>query len=315
MIEKQFLQNFRKFATDVAKLSKTSAYCYVTYLHNACKLYGVENHLQSIAQSNNTSEQIALAEEICNTLDLATDSPACMLSTKDLNNSKVAAHMLLAFISGHKWTKSKGLTVTFTQIFSKKSLASIFRSRLRTQDRIYSFGAFPTNLLCKIATKHKVRNYWDTLIEKTKFVFNSKGDSICFEDIECVMLGSDNHAYFKKNDKIYTIFTKNTKTGCFVETKTNNVMNLSLDHDVPIENVLKQMLACNALPQMDKLGKDIVSFKLQYTATHPGAKNAMIIGEYEKFYDAKRLMLDEVALMQEFLNFLQALDLTVMDRA
>ena len=75
----------------------------------------------------------------------------CILTEKELRDGQSSAHVLLAFVSGQTWTKHKGIQITFVQVFSNKALTARFKGRLRTQDRIYSFGAFPIDLICKIA--------------------------------------------------------------------------------------------------------------------------------------------------------------------
>ena len=314
MTESEFLISFRSFAVSSAGIGKSSAYCYVTYLHNACKLPGMVNHLTLIADAT-PQMQVKYAEELCDAVDSGYDDPCCILTEKDLNNSHTAVHLLLAQVSGLKWVKHKGVSVTFTHIFNKKSIAKTFKGRLRTQDRIYAFGAFPTNLISKLATRFKVRDLWDNLIAETKIVYDKVGNTVRFDEIDRIMFGDDGLVYFEKGGKNYTLFTKINKTGDFVELKTKKFKDLSLDHDIPVENALKKAVASGSLTEMKKLGDEIVVFKKGYKPLNPKAKDAEIIGEYEKTCNLVRLGIDERRLLNEMQNFLKTLSLTVMDRA
>lgn len=315
MTEKDFLRSYRGFLMDVVHISKGSAYCYVTYLRNACKLPGMENHLALITEAKATSLQVKYAEELCDAIDEAYNDPLCIIKRKDLDNSHTAAHVLLAYVSGLHWVKHKGVSVVFTQIFSARSVAATFRGRLRTQDRIYDYGAFPTNLISKLATKHKVRGFWDKMIAETKIIYDKSGKHCYFYEIEQILFGNDGHAYFKKGGKIHTIYTLITKTGLYRELNTAKLRDLSLDHDYPVESALKDMLLKKPMPELQKLGDDILRFKQTYLLTHPRAKNPEIISEYEKIYCPSRLSIDEPALLKEVQDFIGTLSLTIMDQA
>ena len=314
MSEKEFLKAYRKFAIDNAHISERSSYSYVTYLRNACKLPKMNNHLMLIANSGDSVLQTKYAEELCDAIDLAYDDFNCLIDPKELNNSHSAAHMLLAYVSGQQWEKYKGIKIIFTHIFSKKSLTTTFRSRLRTQDRIYDYGAFPTNLISKLATKYKVKGFWDEMIAKIKFVYDKNGRSVYFEGIERVMLGSDGGAYFEKNKKIYTIFSKNVKTGAYEKIAASKLKQLSLDHDNPLECALKDAFKSHPMAEFKKISQDILRFSKLYKQNHDKARNTEIIGEYEKTYDPVRLRVNEQALIKEAQAFIKTLSLTIMDR-
>ena len=316
MPAKEFKQSYKHFLLNVTGHSKHTSNQYVSYINKACGLPGMHDLWNRLACCGDATKKTQYVEALCDVIASAFDDPHCTLTEKELYNSQSAAHVLLAFVSGQAWNKHKGMQITFVQVFSNKALMARFKGRLRTQDRIYAFGAFPIDLICKIATKQKVRTLWDNLIAQTKFVFDSSGNATCFADISRVMLGSDHRAYFEKNGQIYTTFTKVARSGIYTEIHTKDIGNLSLDHDVPVEHALKACLSANQMPEFKKLSDDIVyRFKPLYKATHPAAKNQEIVGTYAKTeYDPSRLNIDENILLEEVQHFIDTLSLTIMDK-
>lgn len=316
MTTNEFKQSYKHFLINVTKHSKHSANKYISYINKVCKLPGMQDLWDRLAYCDDAAKKTQYAEELCDAIIAAFDDPHCILTEKELRDGQSSAHVLLAFVSGQTWTKHKGIQITFVQVFSNKALTARFKGRLRTQDRIYSFGAFPIDLICKIATKHKVRTLWDDLIAQTKFVFDAHGNTVSFADISRVMLGSDHRAYFEKNGQIYTTFTKIVQQGTYNEIITNDIGSLSLDHDIPVERALRACLVANQMPEFKKLSDDIVyRFMPLYKGSHPKAKNQEIVGEYAKNeYDPVRLKIDEKVLLAEVQRFINALSLTIMDK-
>jgi hypothetical protein len=316
MTAKEFKQSYKHFLATVTEHSKHSSDKYVSYINKVSLLPGMHDLWERLACCDNATQKTQYVEELCDAIAVAFDDPYCTLTEKDLRDGQSAAHVLLAFVSGQQWVKYKGMQITFVQVFGNKSLVARFKGRLRTQDRIYAFGAFPIDLICKIATKHKVRTLWDNLIAKTKFVFDVKGNAVCFADISRVMLGSDHRAYFETDGQIYTTFTKIARLGTYSEIITNNIGNLSLDHDVPVERALRACLSTNQMPEFKKLSDDIVyRFMPLYKTSHPEAKNQEIVGAYAKTeYDPVRMNIDENRLLKEVQRFIDTLSLTIMDK-
>lgn len=303
-----FKKAYKTFATTQAHLTKYSADQYASYLNKACQLPGMQQQWERIATESNQAKQIQYAEEWCDAIAAAYDDLLCPLTVKQLNNSQSAAHLLLAFVSNVSWIKGKGMSVQFTQIISKKAAVTTFKGRLRTQDRIYDYGAFAADLLAKMATRHKFPLY-NTLIDETKFVYDEKGNFFYLKDIDRIMLANDNHAYFEKDGAIYPIFTETIGTGTYHKIATNNMRGLSLDHDYPLKSALRTHL--QSLPEYKKLSDDILLFKNECKALYPKAQASKIMEEYDKQY-ASRIHVDELQVLREIKGFLDVLHLTIM---
>ncbi len=316
MTTKEFKQAYKHFLINVTKHSKHTADKYVSYINKACTLPGMHNLWDRIAFCDDMAKKILCVEELCDAIASAFDDPACTIKEKDLRDSQSSAHVLLAFVSNRIWTKHKGVQVSFVQIFSHKALISKFKQRLRTQDRLYAFGAFPIDLICKIATKHKLRTLWDELIAQTKFVYDAKGNVFPFKDISCVLIGDDHRAYFERDGQIHTTFTKIAGSTTFDEIRTMDIRDLSLDHDIPVEKALRATLESGAMSEFQKLSNDIIHrFVPIYKAFHSRAKVQDIISAYgQAEYDPVRLNIDEPAMLQEVQDFLGTLSLTIMDQ-
>lgn len=308
MSEQDFKRSYKSFAITQAHLTKYSADQYVSYLNKVCQLPGMHKQLERIAAESAQTKQIQYVEELCDAIATAYDDPHCPLTIKELSNGQSAAHLLLAFVSKVSWVKHKGLSLTFTQIFSKKAVVTTFKGRLRTQDRIYPFGAFAADLLAKMATRHKFPLY-NTLIDETKFIYDDKGNFFYLKDIDRVMLANDSHAYFEKDGEIYPIFTEVPGTGIYHKITAVKMRHLSLDHDYPLKDALSAYLP--SLPEYKKLSDDILLFAKEYKILHPRAKAPKIMEEYDKQYTS-RIHIDELQTLREVKNFLDALHLTIM---
>ena len=156
---------------------------------------------------------------------------------------------------------------------------------------------------------------WNKLINETKFIYDASGNYFCFKDIDQVMIGNDNHAYFMKGGKVYTIFTLITRTGKYVELTAKKLRNLTLDHDKPVVEELEKNFLSKPIPEMRKLSNDILRFEKDYKLKFGNADGQKIISEYEKTYDPVMLGIDEAKLLDEFIEFLDQLSLTIMDGA
>ena len=310
MSEQDFKRSYKSFAITQAHLTKYSADQYVSYLNKVCQLPGMHKQLERIAAESAQTKQIQYVEELCDAIVTAYDDPHCPLTIKELSNGQSAAHLLLAFVSKVSWVKHKGIAVIFTQIFSKKNVVSIFKGRLRTQDRIYAFGAFPADLLAKMATRHKFALY-NQLIDETKFIYDDKGNFFYLKDIDRVMLANNHQAYFEKGGTIYSVFTKNPIEDIYQKLTCDKMKQLSLDHDYPLERALRKYLG--SMPEFKKLSDDVLLFKNEYKITHPKAKAPEIMEAYDKQY-ASRIHVDEVTVLKEAKHFLDALHLTIMDK-
>ena len=64
-----------------------------------------------------------------------------------------------------------------------------------------------------------------------------------------------------------------------------------------------------------KLSNDILCFEKDYKLKFGNADGQKIISEYEKTYDPVMLGIDEAKLLDEFIEFLDQLSLTIMDGA
>jgi len=207
MTTNEFKQSYKLFLINVTKHSKHSTNKYVSYINKACNLPCMHDLWDRLACCKDAATKTKYVEELCDVIVAAFDDPHCTLTEKQLRDSQSSAHVLLAFVSGQMWEKYKGITVQFTSIYGKKALRSKFLSRLTTQDRIYSFGAFPIHIVSGLANQRKMPLFED-MINEIKFIYNAKGEYFRFKDIARVMIATDGHAYFEKDNTIYPVYTQ-----------------------------------------------------------------------------------------------------------
>lgn len=309
MTVKEFKLSYKNFLINVTKHTYNAANKYISYINKACGLPGMNNLWDKLACCDDPFQKTKYVEELCDAIVSAFSDPTCKLKEKDLRDSQSSAHVLLAFVSGQTWTKYKGISIKFNSVYNKNSLRSKFLSRLTTQDRIYSFGSFPINLINGIANRKK-HPLFDKMIDEIKFVYNSKGDFFYFKDIARVMIATDGHAYFEKDGEIYPVFTQIPKKipaeYCIIQAP--KIDDLSLDHDNPIEKELKKQIA--TMPTLKTLSLDILNFKKTYKLTHKKADNRTVLNTYKKHM----IKVDEDALLNEIEKFIKSLSLSIMQR-
>lgn len=307
MTSNEFKLSYKRFLTTVTKHTIHTADKYVSYINKASLLPGMEDIWERLALCNDSVKKTKYVEDLCNVISDAFVDPKCTIKEKDLRDSQSSAHVLLAFVSGQIWEKHKGIKVQFTAIYNHKVLRSKFLSRLTTQDRIYSFGSFPINIINGMANRRKI-SLFDKMIDEVKFIYNQKGEFFYFKDINRVMLGNDGHAYFEKGGKIYSIFTQIPKKvpAEYCVICAPKIDDLSLDHDNPIEKELKKRI--NTMPTLMRLSTDIWNYKQEYKQTHKGANNRTILSAYKN----KMLDVNEDELIKEIEVFLNTLSLTIM---
>jgi hypothetical protein len=309
MTVKEFKAAYKHFLIHVTKHSKHSADKYVSYINKACHLPGMYDFWERLAACVDPITKTAQVEALCDTITVAFDDPACPITGKDLRDSQSSAHVLLAFVSGQLWEKHKGIRVQFISIYNKNTLRSKFLSRLTTQDRIYSFGAFPINIVNGLANKRRVPLF-EEMISKIKFIYDDQGNFFYFKDIDRVMLATDGHACLEKDGKVYHIYTQVPKQTPpeYRLLQAPKIDELSLDHDNPVEKELKK--AIGSMPTLQLLSTDIQIFKQNYKKTHKKADNRTVLAAYKKCMST----FDEDALIQEIKEFLSSLSLTIMQR-
>ena len=309
MTTKEFKASYKHFLTNTTKHTKHSADKYVSYINKACKLPGMQDLWERLTYCPNTVQKTQYVEELCDAIVAAFDDPHCILTEKELRDGQSSAHVLLAFVSGQTWRKHKGITVQFTSIYGKKALRSKFLSRLTTQDRIYSFGAFPINIVNGLANQRKI-TLFEKMVNEIKFIYNAKGEYFQFKDITRVMIATDGHAYFEKGNTIYPVYTQipQQTPAEYRLLQADKIDELSLDHDNPIEKELKKVI--HTMPTLQLLSADIQGFKQTYKKNHKKADNRTVLAAYKK----RILPINEDALILEIKQFIEKLSITIMQR-
>lgn len=309
MTVKECKQAYKDFLMKVTKHTKNSTNKYISYINKASKLPQMGDFWDRLAACDNQTKRIACVEELCDAIATALNNPYCPITEKDLRDSQSSAHVLLAFVSGQIWSKYKGVSVQFSAIFNHNALRSTFLSRLTSQDRIYDIGSFPIYIIHEMAMRKKIPLF-DKMIAEIKFIYNANGDFFYFRDVERVMLATDGHAYLEKGGVIYPIFTEipKKKPTEYRIAQAPTIADLSLDHDIPIQKKLKATI--HSMPTLKVLSADIWAFKKEYASTHKNVKIRQVLSAYKP----QMLPVDEDALIQETICFLDMLSLTVMQR-
>ena len=313
MTKNEFLNAYRTFALD-AGFSAHSTAQYVSYLNNTCqKLPGVTDHLDYIAASTDPDVQAVYAEQMNAAITLALKTNTAAVTRKRLHDYKSAVNLLVAFLAGQAWVKSKGAvalpTLTSVSEYSRNDLRKIFLSRLKTQDRMsYSYGVFAARVLCKIATRHKVKLF-NKAVDEAKFLYApDKNSFFRLKEIDKLTIATDGHAYIERKGKTYPVYTETYQKGNAVAFEIANVTSvrfLSLDHDIPMYDALQAALG--NMPEYKKLSDDILAYK----AANPNMNASdLSTAYYDLLYP--NLTVREDVLLAEIGAFLDATQLTVM---
>jgi hypothetical protein len=309
MTTKEFKSSYREFLINVTKHTLNSANKYVSYINKGCSLPGMSDLWDRLAKSNDPIIKTKYVEALCDEIVVALSNSAHPIKEKDLRDIQSSAHVLMAFVSGQTWIKQNGISLQFTTIYNHRSLRSKFLSRLTTQDRIYSFGSFPINIISGMANRKKI-SIFDKMIDEIKVIYNEKGDFFYFKDVVRIMLATDGHAYFEKGGSIYPVFTqipgKYPKEYRILQAP--KIDELSLDHDNPIEKELRKHI--KSMPTLELLSGDVWRFKQIYKANHKKADDRAVLRSYKD----NMMVVDEDELIKEIRAFLSNLSLTIMQR-
>ena len=312
-MSKMFLNEFEAFAID-ADISEYSAAQYKSYLRNVCKkLPCVTNHLDLIATSDNACDKAIYAEQMNAAVTLALKDDACPVSKKRLRDYKCAVAMLVAFVSDLDWNKGKGATakpvLACASEYSKKDLRRIFLSRVKTQDRLsYSYGVFVARLICKIASKHKIKPF-NYLVENIKFLVGpDKNKFIRLKNVDKLTIATDGHAYIESKGKSYPVYTEVVKGGKSIGYEVANVTtmrDLSLDHDTPLYYALRS--AFPDMPEYKKLSDSVKDYK-----DNGKKQNATNLSRDYYKNEYNNICISEKTLLEEICAFIDATQITIM---
>ncbi|MBQ2825127.1 MAG: hypothetical protein IJF19_02530 [Clostridia bacterium] len=310
---KDFLEVYKNYATDT-KCTPQSAESYVSYLRGACKnLPGIHNNLNLIAASTDSDIKSMYAEQINAEITTALKSGSCPVKSKTLRNYKSAVNLLIAFLSDTSQTASNSTVSAPVLIseseYTRKDLRTIFLSRLKTQDRLsYSYGVFAVRILCKIAAKHKIKLFNQT-VENIKFLYGpDKKSFFRLKEIDKLIIATDGNAYIEVKGKTYPLYTETYHKGKgagFEIANVKTLRSLSLDHDTPLVKALE--LEIKAMNEYKKLSDDVMNYMKSNAVS-----NASDFSKSYFNHQYPYLNVSEASVLQEISNFLKDMQLTIM---
>lgn len=313
MTVQEFLKGYAAFAED-AGLTKYSIDQYRSYLNNVCKrLPAVASHLEHIAAASLADEKAAYAEQMNAAVTAAQKDDACTIGAKQLRNYKSAVALLIAYVSEMEWTKGKGASakpvLCSVSEYDRKDLRRIFRSRVKTQDRLsYSYGVFAARILCRIAGRHKVALF-NKAVDNVKFLISSDGKRfVRLKSVDKLSIAADGFVYVSAAGQTYSLYTeavKGGKSAGYEKLRANTMRDLSLDHDMPLYHALERAL--DTMPAYKKLSDSVKGYQ-----TRVGAPNASELSKNYWKDQYGRETIDENAVLREMGAFIDGTQMTVM---
>ncbi|HEL9630567.1 TPA: hypothetical protein U0K61_001732 [Streptococcus suis] len=338
-------------------LSDNSIPQYITYVKNALSLLHTSElfpESESYYHSFVLTPKNRSAEYIKNQLDLSLlilysneiqkvpFKNQDFISSKDLSNARSGFQKFIDFI--YEFKNEDGCQYRFekklinndkldlireklgeenqTLTLSKNLLTSRFRNRLVTQDRAYSNFILNVRLLNQLFSgEEKYKSILNTAIGEVQFIISKSGDTVTLNEISQLQIIKDKLVLFS-NGRRYSLYTEKFKgkTGdkTYVKMVKPSLSEMSLDHDIPLENILNTEQSRYEFPTLFELSEQIKEYIARKDSTLPvsGIKGGEISKElYEnlsKYWSDKeftnKLLDDYSKLFKDYIT------LTVMDK-
>ena len=198
-----------------------------------------------------------------------------------------------------------------TDVYENKDLFRIFKSRLITQDRIYSDGTYlPCRMFNKLFSKDKsYKELIKSVLAKTVFLLDG-GDKAVLSDVKAIAFeGNEVFAVLKNGVKkaVITEVHVNGQPVTYEKIRTERIRDLSLDHDVPLVKLVNENIL--HYPNMMTLSNSLIAYKNANTGkgyTKSKLSTYFMRDEYSK------LRIDKTQLLNELCDLYNKVNLTIM---
>ncbi|MDE5600948.1 MAG: hypothetical protein K2J16_00435, partial [Clostridia bacterium] len=198
-----------------------------------------------------------------------------------------------------------------TDIYENKDLFRIFKSRLITQDRVYSNGTYlPCRMFNKLFSKDKTyKNLIKSVLAKTVFLLDG-GDKAILSDIKAVSFeGNEVFAVLKNGIKKAVVTEVHVKGQAVTYEKlmTERIRDLSLDHDVPLVKLVNENIS--HYPNMMTLSNSLIAYKNANAGKGYTKSKLSTYFLHDKY---STLRIDETQLLSELCDLYNKVNLTIM---
>ena len=196
-------------------------------------------------------------------------------------------------------------------VYDKKDLFRIFKSRLITQDRDYSDGTYlPCRVLNKLFSKNKIyKDLIGAVLAKTVFLLDGENKTV-LNDIESVSFEGDEVFVNLKGGTKKPLFTEVRIKGqpiTYEQLKSRRIRDLSLDHDIPLVKLINENI--NFYPNMKKLSDRIVAYK--NANSDKGYTKSKLATDFMRD-EYSKLGIEEEQLLVELCDLYNKVRLTIM---
>lgn len=242
------------------------------------------NPFDSFNQSNSKSVQrsliIAISESL---LEKEIHSLTLGKTEKTIKNRRSGLRAFFAFLENEGYyfdciISNSTLTAELKSLngsvtYSEEDMLDIFLSRLITQDRAYSNMIYPARVMNQIFNNSaKQKDYKDILndtLRNTKFFIDDKGNYASLNKISKNKISKLYIDYSKRgavsicvSGKQYDLYTENptVSPSRYEKIFATDFGDLSLDHDIPLQNILDDPSAQKKYPVLYKLSCEYATF-------------------------------------------------------
>lgn len=232
---------------------------------------------------------------------------------KTIQNHYSAVMTLSAYL-GESETEWDGIDILSTMMitpinnkYSYREVLSVFTLRINTQDRYYDNCCFPCRLFNKI---FKGEKRYDDLIKKmlndTVFCLD-KGQEEEFKNIKEIAFTNNNIVVTTNKGKVSELYTevyKKGKSAGFERINNALLKDLSLDHKMPLVDLLKKKI--NSYVELKKISDNLLIYKNKTKLS--GSKLCTIF--YETILNT--LLVNKDVLFNELQDFFSEISLIIM---
>jgi len=250
------------------------------------------------------------------------------LSAKTIGNWRSGLRLFFTFLETQNYcfggkiksgVLNKNIQKSCTSVvYSDIDLFNTFKARLITQDRAYQNMIYPARLINLIFNNSNLKDKYQDLLKEainnTKFLIDkSKKSNKKLSDISRLVIDynlKNGNSIIETKDDSWFVITENTKTNIFEKIQAKGLEDLSLDHDIPLQNILDNANAqkdYSYLKQLSDIYATYVNSNCRVSGNYLRVRNIRDFKNYSSTcYRDKKTNFDN-AFIGELFNDLQKL--------
>lgn len=323
----ELICEFKIWSIEEDTLTKNSANNYAAYIRKAFA-YLLEEQIpngKEVVKTHNFKKSQKTTDNDYNNVVIYYEALLAKQSkNKTVRNSISGFRKFLIFMESQGYVFDRNMSdkdlkkckdkqqLRYQVVYSNKDLKSIFKSRLKTQDRVYKHLVLPLRVINTLFKKEFGKTYedfLDTQIDNIQYLIKDENINIRHRDVEQLELTEKNGIILTTKDGLRHFLYTDTKSGK-QEMKASRIREVTIDHKTPLHDLTLN----HHCPELHKLS-DIVKKILEKSGEGITGRT---LTKYKKLIDEYLIEDNEIDLEKLFYDFkglYNKMDLVLMDGA